>query len=95
MSRKCGKNTIPLTSKCGSEEIPIENKIPLGKCKELLGEKGAKYTDEQVLLIRDWFYKLVAITYNEYFVNQEQRDIVPITVVKNNDDEERLYLRAG
>lgn len=35
--------------------------LNLKQCKEILKETGKKYTDEEVLAIRDFFYKLARI----------------------------------
>ena len=76
------------------EQIKIEDKIPLAKCREILKKRNVNYTDEQILLIRDWFYELAAITYDEYF-NQKQTIVIPLTGNQNNDYEESHYLRAS
>lgn len=40
--------------------------LSLEKCRELLNKKGKNYTDEQILEIRDFCYKLAEIEYEEY-----------------------------
>ena len=50
----------------GSEmEKPIE-KISLSKCKSVLESDGSKYTDEEVLQIRDYLYMLAEIEHEVY-----------------------------
>jgi hypothetical protein len=73
------------------------NKMPLAKCKEILGSRAAKYSDEQILKIMDWFYELAAMAHEEYFTNLDKPNtIIPITKQpKDTDNEERYYLRAG
>lgn len=74
-------------------EVVIENKISIAVCRKILKEKAKSYTDNQIEQIRDFFYKLAAITYEEY----EQRKatiIIPLTQNKT-DNEESHYLRAS
>jgi hypothetical protein len=89
------RKTIPLPAKGGDDGI--EGKLPLAKCKELLSTSAAKYTDEQILEMRDWFYKLAAITHDEYIEKAGQTTkIIPINEQSNGTgNEERNYLRAG
>ena len=86
---------IPFRGKIDSVGVEAEDQMPLAKCRELLKCSGKKYTDEDILLIRDWFYKLVELTYDEYFINQQACIIIPLTENQNDDNEERHYLRAG
>ncbi len=93
MKKKDINKIIPFRGKTDEIGIDVEDKMHLGKCRELL--KSKQYTDEEILLIRDWFYKLVQITYDEYFVNQQPCITIPLTENKSDDNEERHYLRAG
>lgn len=95
MRKQDMNKTIPFRGKTDESGIDAEDQLPLGKCRELLKSKSKKYTDEEILLIRDWFYKLVQITYDEYFVNQQPCIIIPLKENQNDDNEERHYLRAG
>jgi len=95
MRKKDINKIIPFRGKTDENGIDVEDQMPLGKCRELLKSKSKKYTDEEILLIRDWFYKLVQITYDEYFVNQQPCVTIPLTENQNDDNEERHYLRAG
>lgn len=73
-------------------KIEIEDKIPLSKCRQILKEMEVNYTDEEILLVRDWLYDLAAITYDE-FIN-DKGNIIPLTQ-KQDDYEESHYLRAS
>jgi hypothetical protein len=46
-------------------EKPVE-KISLSKCKSVLESDGSKYTDEEVLQIRDYLYMLAEIEHEVY-----------------------------
>lgn len=54
-------------------EKPVE-KISLSKCKSVLESDGSKYTDEEVLQIRDFLYMLAELDYKVY-LKQKQREI--------------------
>ena len=94
MRKEKNNKIIPFRGKTDGVGVEAEDQMPLAKCRELLKCRGNKYTDEDILLIRDWFYKLAAITYDEYF-NQKPAIIIPLTVNQNNDYEEGHYLRAS
>lgn len=53
-------------------ELPVKDKyddrIPVAKCKKILNADGHNYTDEQVLLIRDFLYSLAIV---DYYVNEK------------------------
>ncbi len=48
-------------------------KISLNKCKSVLESDGSKYTDEEVLEIREFLYKLAELDYR-VFLKQKQRE---------------------
>ena len=93
--KKTSKNRIIILTRVNDgDEIAAKDKMSLSKCREILDKKVVKYTDVEILLIRDWFYNLAAITYDEYF-NQKRTIIIPLTANQNNDYEEGHYLRAS
>ena len=54
-------------------EKPVE-KISLSKCKSVLESDGSKYTDEEVLQIRDFLYMLAELDYKVY-LKQKEREL--------------------
>lgn len=93
MSEKYSKRKIQLRKNKETTEVVIENKMSIASCRKVLKEKAKQYTDRQIEQIRDFFYKLAAITYEEY----EQRKatiIIPLTQ-NESDNEESNYLRAS
>jgi len=46
--------------------------LNLKQCKEILKETGNKYNDEEVLAIRDFFYKLARI--NVQYINDKLKE---------------------
>ena len=51
----------------------VVEKISLSKCKSVLESDGSKYTDEEVLQIRDFLYMLAELDYKVY-LKQKIRD---------------------
>jgi hypothetical protein len=49
-------------------------KISLSKCKSVLESDGSKYTNEEVLEIREFLYKLAELDYQVY-LKQKQREL--------------------
>ncbi|MCF8449449.1 MAG: hypothetical protein K9G49_06215 [Taibaiella sp.] len=93
MKNRYKKNKLPFYENKVTTEVVIENKVSIAVCRKILKEKAKSYTDYQIEQIRDFFYKLAAITYEEY----EQRKatiIIPLTENKT-DNEESHYLRAS
>jgi hypothetical protein len=74
-------------------ELIVEDKLSLEKCKQILG-KNSMHTDNEIIILRDWFYKLAAIAYEEFQAKSDKQTI-SITQEKDKDDEESYYLRAS
>ena len=49
-------------------------KISLSKCKSVLESDGSKYTNEEVLEIREFLYMLAELDYQVY-LKQKQREL--------------------
>lgn len=41
--------------------ISPDKRLSLETCKKILKRNGVKHTDEEIILIRDWFYHLANI----------------------------------
>ena len=67
----------------------IKDRLSIAKCREILQEEGQSLSDEEILKIRDYLYKLAAIGWEQY---QFQ---VRLQQNKITADEESHYLRAG
>jgi len=94
MQRRYKRKIIPISAKTDITEVVIENKISIIACRKVLKDKARQYTDDQIGQIRDFFYKLAAIVYEEY----EQRKstiVIPLTQNETKENEESNYLRAS
>ena len=94
MQRRYKRKITPISANRDITEVVIENKISITACRKVLKDKAKQYTDEQIGQIRDFFYKLAAIAYEEY----EQRKstiIIPLTKNETTENEESYYLRAS
>ena len=67
-------------------ELPVKDiysdRIPIAKCKKILNVDGFNYTDEEVLLIRDFLYSLAVV---DYYVNEKMSQEEKLKEQKNND----------
>ena len=77
MWKKETKKNRRLPKESVQPRFEIEDKIPLSKCRQILKEMEVSYTDEEILLVRDWLYNLAAITYDECF--NEKGKVIPLT----------------
>lgn len=41
--------------------VPPDKRLSLDDCKTILKSNGVQHTDEEIILIRDWFYHLADI----------------------------------
>ena len=91
-----------------SENIVCAERLPLGKCKEILNAQEQKYTDEEVLALRDYLYQLAAIASEQSDIeeqekekieleqqNEQQAKVISLNEYKNNSNEKSDYLRTG
>ena len=52
----------------------VLEKISLSKCKSMLEKDGSVYTDDEILQIRDFLYKLAEMDY-EVFLKMKIREL--------------------
>ena len=62
---------VGLRKECEMEKV-VE-KISLSKCKSVLEKDGSKYSNEEILEIREFLYKMADLDY-EVFLKQKIRD---------------------
>ncbi len=76
----------------------VKEKFPIAKCREILERKGKKYTEEQILMIRDFLMNISKIAYQTFqkqiqkevdFELEKQKDIV-IHLNKSDSKESEL-----
>ena len=63
-----------LILKEGSEMENRIEKLSLSRCKSILENDGSKYSNEEILEIRDFLFKLAGLDY-EVFLKQKLRDL--------------------
>jgi hypothetical protein len=51
----------------------IVEKLSLKECKAILNAEGDIYTDEQILKIRDYLYKLAAIQVEHFKIMRDEK----------------------
>jgi len=57
--------------------------ISLTKCKKKLNKNGVKYTDEEILMIRNVLYKFAEVFHNHIQKTSVQNDLNTINNEKN------------
>lgn len=72
-----------------------KSRISISKCREILKAEGRNLTDDQILKIRDFMYRLAAIGYEEYRHQQQQTKVIHLEEHKIVNNENSHYLRTG
>jgi hypothetical protein len=52
-------------------------KISIAECKRILNKEGKNYTDEEILKIRDWLYRISEITIT-FLESKSQEEILEL-----------------
>jgi hypothetical protein len=60
--------------------VPLNKRLSLDECKTILKKNNVQHTDEEIILIRDWFYHLAdiaidAIDKNDQNVVKQKKSI--------------------
>ncbi|BAV05073.1 hypothetical protein SAMN05421788_11585 [Filimonas lacunae] len=72
-----------------------ESRISIAKCRQILEEEGEELSDEDILKIRDFFYRLAAIGLEEYQYSKQHARLIYLEQHKITENEKGDYLRAG
>ena len=72
-------------------------KLPLAMCRQILNSGELQYSDEEVLKIRDYLYRLAAISSEQAEVkeNREEARLISLTEDKHITYAQSNYLRTG
>lgn len=75
--------------------MKANSKVSIEQCREIMNRDGVEYTDEELLVIRDFMYLIVDITRSHYERVQDQSKIIDIN--ENNTDHETksISIRPG
>jgi hypothetical protein len=72
-----------------------KEKLSAVKCRAILQKQAKGLSDEDIIKIRDFLYRLAAIGWEEYQYRQQQAKIVHLAQHKTDKHEKSHYLRAG
>jgi len=88
------KNKSDLRKACSDEE---ENKrLSVSACRKILGKEAENLSDEKVIEIRDYFYRLAAMTHEDYQSKMNETPVINLEHYKTEKNEkESRYLRTG
>lgn len=79
-----------------SDEETANERLSVAQCREILEEEGKELSDARIIEIRDYLYRLAAITWEEYqYRQQEKAKLINIEQHKPSDNEKSDYLRTG
>lgn len=67
----------------------IKEKFSIAKCREILESKGKKFTEDQILMIRDFLVNISKVAY-QTFQKQVQKE-VDFELEKQNDNVIQLH----
>lgn len=87
----------PKTIERKSEKIiptKIKQKISLEEFRNEFGEDGIGFSDEQLEKIRDFFYVLAAISYEQYLRVKESEESVETKVINLNEQYENKSAKS-
>jgi hypothetical protein len=70
--------------------IKLKEKLSLPKCKAALGKSKTKYTDAEILAIRDFLYELAEIDYSVFIHN----DLKALEAENDNSENNDLQTAA-
>lgn len=79
-------NKKPAPSGC------IVEKLSLAECKEILNKEGIIYTDEEIIVVRDFIHQLAEINYLYYLEwKQQQNETKIIDINASNEHETQSH----
>jgi hypothetical protein len=79
----------------GPDNSLMRPMISLEAAKKILNQYGIAYTDEEILVIREFMYRLAEIT-AAYYHRLKENSSELITLIPNNDDETKsIPIRSG
>ena len=55
------------------QEISDEKKLSIAHCRKVLSKDGSIYSDEEIVIIRDFLYQMAWLDYNIY-INQKNNE---------------------
>jgi|RhiMetdeSRZDD1v2_1073273.scaffolds.fasta_scaffold01407_10 hypothetical protein len=83
------------TGSPGQEIEEEKGRLSIAKCRELLTAESRNLTDDQIIKIRDFMYRLAAIGYEEYRYQQQQAKVIHLEKHTIVNYENSHYLRTG
>lgn len=89
---KVVRDTEEILSETDNGKITVGEKLSLEQSRKILNRNGNNYTDEQILIIRDFIYTMATIQY--LFITEQY--IKNKSLTKNqNENEKSIPLHQG
>ncbi len=65
--------------------LKMNERLSLKKCKDALGKSKSKFSDAEILTIRDYLYELAQVDYSVFMFNDTKEREAEQTDSENND----------
>jgi hypothetical protein len=69
------------------------SQLPLAKCREIMNNGNTKYSDDEIIKIRNYLYDLAAFIFEE--TEKQSAKVISLIEHKIIDNEECNHLRTG
>ena len=85
----------------GGKESRIDSEIamlPLAKCREVINQDGIIYTDEEIVKIRELFYRLAAIIHQQNEIETKENSATIISLEEHKKiikDKTEIYEKSN
>lgn len=88
-------NVIPIQRPINKERED-KNQMPLSECRKILNRNGNRFSDDEIIEIRDFISQLADIFINHYSCSENKSTkIINLEEAKELHYDESSYLRAG
>ncbi|MBI2968886.1 MAG: hypothetical protein HYY40_13885 [Bacteroidetes bacterium] len=92
---KVVKNSREVLAETEDGKVTIGEKLSLEHCRKVLNRYERKYTDEQILEIRDFIYAMATIDYLFFTQQYKKRHSSNINQNQKNYEQESIPLYPG
>ncbi|MBI3502836.1 MAG: hypothetical protein HY063_13680 [Bacteroidetes bacterium] len=90
---KAIKDTREILAETEDGKITVGEKLSLEQSKKILNRNGNNYTDEQIIIIRDFIYTMATIQY--LFITEQYIKNKSLTKNQNQNEKECIPLHQS
>jgi len=90
------KNGIRTTLEAVQKESSVSRPmLSLEQSKAILNQQGIEYTDEEVLILRDYMYRVAEITIKHYGRIRDKNLTTVLKIQTDQDETESILIHPG